>query len=59
MSAADKVPKTMFKHGAAEEWTPERIAKAFGISTNQVYLAKHRMTALIKEEAERIQKEIV
>jgi len=42
-----------------KEWTPERIAKAFGISTNQVYLAKHRMTALIKEEAERIQKEIV
>ena len=42
-----------------KEWPPERIAKAFGISSNQVYLAKHRMTALIKEEAERIQKEIV
>jgi RNA polymerase sigma-70 factor (ECF subfamily) len=42
-----------------KEWPPERIAKAFGISTNQVYLAKHRMTALIKEEAERIQREIV
>jgi RNA polymerase sigma-70 factor (ECF subfamily) len=42
-----------------KEWLPERIAKAFGISTNQVYLAKHRMTALIKEEAERIQKEII
>jgi len=27
MSAADKVPKTMFKHGAAEEWTPERIGR--------------------------------
>lgn len=42
-----------------KEWAPERIAKTFGISTNQVYLAKHRMTALIKEEAERLQKEIV
>lgn len=42
-----------------KEWPAERIAKAFGISSNQVYLAKHRMTALIKEEAERIQREIV
>ncbi len=42
-----------------KEWPPERIAKAFGISSNQVYLAKHRMTALIKEEVERMQKEIV
>jgi len=42
-----------------KELPPERIAKAFGISLNQVYLAKHRMTVLIKEEAERIQKEIV
>jgi RNA polymerase sigma-70 factor (ECF subfamily) len=42
-----------------KEWPAERIAKVFGISTNQVYLAKHRMTALIKEEAERIQREII
>jgi len=42
-----------------KEWPPERVAKAFGISNNQVYLAKHRMTALIKEEAERIQREVV
>jgi len=40
-------------------WPPERVAKAFGISLNQVYLAKHRMTALIKEEVERIQKEVI
>ncbi len=42
-----------------KQWPAERIAKAFGISSNQVYLAKHRMTELIKEEAERMQKEIV
>jgi len=49
----------IFDCSVNKEWPPERIAKAFGISLNQVYLAKHRMTALIKEEAERIQKEIV
>jgi hypothetical protein len=27
MSAADKAPKGMFKHGAASEWTQERIAR--------------------------------
>ena len=42
-----------------KEWPAEQVAKVFGISSNQVYLAKHRMTELIKEEAERLQKEIV
>ena len=42
-----------------KDWPPERVAKAFGISVNQVYLAKHRVTGLIKEEAERLQKEVV
>ncbi len=27
MSAADKAPKGVFKHGNAQEWTPERIAR--------------------------------
>ena len=27
MAAADKAPKPVFKHGAAEEWTPERIGR--------------------------------
>jgi len=42
-----------------KEWKPERVAKAFAISINQVYLAKHRVTELIKEEAERLKKEII
>jgi len=40
-------------------WTPERVAKALGVSVNQVYLAKHRVTEQIKAEAERLQKEVV
>jgi RNA polymerase sigma-70 factor (ECF subfamily) len=42
-----------------KEWPPERVAKAFGISINQVYLAKHRVTELIKEEVERLKKEVI
>jgi len=40
-------------------WKPERIAKALGVSLNQVYVAKHRITEMIKQEAERLMKEMV
>jgi RNA polymerase sigma-70 factor (ECF subfamily) len=40
-------------------WPPERIAKTFAISTNQVYLAKHRVAEKIKQEVGRLRKEIV
>jgi RNA polymerase sigma-70 factor (ECF subfamily) len=42
-----------------KEWPPERIAKTFAISTSQVYLAKHRVAEKIRQEVERLQKEIV
>jgi RNA polymerase sigma-70 factor (ECF subfamily) len=41
-----------------KEWKPERIARTFGISTSQVYLAKHRVTELIKQEAERLKRKM-
>jgi len=37
-------------------WPPERVAKTFDISVAQVYLAKHRVTAMIKKEVQRLQK---
>jgi RNA polymerase sigma factor (sigma-70 family) len=39
-------------------WNPSKIAKAFGISVDQVYLRKHRVTEAIKEEVERLRKSI-
>jgi RNA polymerase sigma factor (sigma-70 family) len=42
-----------------KEWPAERVAQTFAVSLNQVYLAKHRVTELIKEEVERIQKDVV
>ncbi|MGO8766974.1 MAG: RNA polymerase sigma factor [Limisphaerales bacterium] len=42
-----------------KEWPPEKVAQAFSISVNQVYIAKHRVTELIKQEVERLQVEMV
>jgi len=35
-------------------WAPEKVAATFGISVDQVYLAKHRTTELIKEEVKKL-----
>ncbi len=37
-----------------KQWPSERVAKSFGITVNQVYLAKHRITELIKKEVDRL-----
>jgi RNA polymerase sigma factor (sigma-70 family) len=41
------------------EWPPEKVAAAFNISVDQVYLAKHRITELIKSEAKRLEEEML
>jgi RNA polymerase sigma-70 factor (ECF subfamily) len=41
-----------------KEWPPGKVAAAFGISVDQVYLAKHRITAMLAEEVKRLGKEI-
>jgi RNA polymerase sigma factor (sigma-70 family) len=41
------------------EWPPEKVAAAFNISVDQVYLAKHRITELIKSEAKRLESEML
>ena len=42
-----------------KEWAPEKVAAAFNISVDQVYLAKHRVTELIKTEAKRLESEML
>jgi len=39
-----------------KEWPAQKVADAFGMTVNQVYIAKHRVTELIKEEIERLKK---
>jgi RNA polymerase sigma-70 factor (ECF subfamily) len=42
-----------------KDWAPERVAKAFAISTTQVYLAKHRVTEKIRQEVEKLNNGLV
>jgi RNA polymerase sigma-70 factor (ECF subfamily) len=42
-----------------KKWSPDRLAKTFSITPGQVYMAKHRVTEKIRQEVERLRKEIV
>lgn len=37
-----------------KDWAPEKVATAFGIPVSQVYMAKHRVTLMIKKEVARL-----
>jgi RNA polymerase sigma-70 factor (ECF subfamily) len=41
-----------------KNWPPAKVANTFGLSLNQVYVAKNRITQLIKDEVERLEKEL-
>src|ERR1051325_2975483 len=41
-----------------KEWPPEKVAQAFQISVDQVYLAKHRITEMIRTEVKRLEREM-
>ena len=41
-----------------KDWPPKKVAATFGVSVDQVYLAKHRVTEMIKEEVKRLEKEM-
>ena len=40
-----------------KDWAAEKVAAAFGVSVDQVYMAKHRLTAMIKQEVTRLETE--
>lgn len=39
-------------------WDPARVAQTFNVPVAQVYLAKHRVTEVIKEEVKRLETEV-
>jgi RNA polymerase sigma factor (sigma-70 family) len=41
-----------------KEMPPDKVAQVFNISVDQVYLAKHRVTEMIKEEARRLERDM-
>jgi RNA polymerase sigma factor (sigma-70 family) len=61
-AAIDKVKRHLdpqkyqvFDFYVNKEWSPDDVAKAFGISISQVYLAKHRVTEMITEEVKKLE----
>ena len=51
----DPVKYQIFDFYANQHWEPERIAKTFNVSVDQVYLAKHRVTEMLADEVKRIE----
>jgi RNA polymerase sigma-70 factor (ECF subfamily) len=41
-----------------KEWPPEKVAERFGVSVDQVYQIKHRITAALRAEVSRLNKEM-
>lgn len=41
-----------------KEWPAEKVAERFGVSTDQVYQIKHRLTATIRDEVNRLEQEV-
>jgi RNA polymerase sigma-70 factor (ECF subfamily) len=47
----------MFELYVLREWPVRKVAQTLGVSTTQVYLAKHRVGRLLKKEVQRLTKE--
>jgi RNA polymerase sigma-70 factor (ECF subfamily) len=61
-AATDKVKRHLdpqkyqiFDFYVNKEWSSAEVAKAFGVSVGQVYLAKHRVTEMITEEVKKLE----
>jgi len=46
----------MFDFYAVRQWPVGKVAQTLGVSAAQVYLAKHRVTGLIKKEVRALEK---
>jgi DNA-directed RNA polymerase specialized sigma24 family protein len=47
----------MFDLNVVRQWPPNKVAKTLEVSIAQVYLAKHRITALLKKEVRLLEKQ--
>lgn len=49
----------LFEFYVAKKWPVDKVAKTFGVTTGRVYLAKHRVGAVLKKEIQRLEKNLV
>ncbi len=47
----------LFEHYVLKQWPAQRVVEAFGVSRAQVFLAKLRVSRLVRDEAEKLKKE--
>jgi len=48
----------MFDLNVLKQWPAQKVAKALGVNVGLVYLAKHRVSALIRKEVQLLEKEL-
>jgi len=53
----DPAKYQVFDFYVNKEWEAEKVAEKFGLPVQQVYLLKHRVTEMLKEEIRRLEKE--
>jgi RNA polymerase sigma-70 factor (ECF subfamily) len=49
----------MFNFYVLKQWPVKEVAKTLGVTVAQVYLAKHRISALAKKEVNRLQNGLI
>jgi RNA polymerase sigma factor (sigma-70 family) len=49
----------IFKCYVIKEWPVKDVAKTFGVTVAQIYLLKHRISALVKKEVKRLQNGLI
>ncbi len=45
----------MFDLNVVRQWPAKKVAQTLGVSTAQIYLAKHRILVLLKKEVRRLE----
>jgi RNA polymerase sigma factor (sigma-70 family) len=53
----DPAKYQIFDFYVNKEWEAERVSETFNISVAQIYLLKHRVTEMLKDEIKRLEKE--
>ena len=49
----------LFEFCVIKEWPAKKVAETFGVPVEHVYLAKHRVSEILKAEVHRLEKEMI
>ena len=49
----------MFEFSVLQRWPAGKVAEALGVTTIQVYMARHRVGKLVKKEIQRLEHEMI